>query len=100
MKHIDKFFWTMAISIVACQYYGFYQFAGWRGVITALVNMILYGVIAFLFERLAERNQERADTYRAQLHNTIQERDNMENQLYNAKQQLYIHGLGKNPVNQ
>ncbi len=53
-----------------------------------------------MFERAAERNGEMAATYRAQLHNAIQERDNMENQLYNAKQHLYIHGLGKNPANQ
>lgn len=53
-----------------------------------------------MFERSAYRNGEMAATYRAQLHNAIQDRDNMENQLYNAKQQLYIHGLGKNPVNQ
>ncbi len=100
MKHLDKFFVSISLSVVACQYYGFYLFAGWRGVITALINMVIYGLIAFMFERAAERNGEKADTYRAQLHNAIQDRDNMENQLYNAKQQLYIHGLGKNPVNQ
>jgi hypothetical protein len=100
MKHLDKFFVSMSLSIIACQYYGFYMFAGWRGVITALINMILYGLIAFMFERAADKNREMADTYRAQLHNAIQDRDNMENQLYSAKQQLYIHGLGKNPVNQ
>lgn len=97
MKH---YFATITLTMMLCQYYGFYLFAGWRGVVTALINMILYGLIAFSFKTLADRNAESAATYRAQLHNAIQERDNFENQLYNAKQQLYIHGLGKNPVNQ
>jgi hypothetical protein len=95
MKHFDKFFVSISISVLTCQYYGFYLFAGWRGVITALINMIIYGLIAIMFERSADRNREMAAAYRAQLHNAIQDRDNMENQLYNAKKELYIHGLRK-----
>ena len=100
MKHLDKFFATIVLTMMLCQYYGFYLFAGWRGVICALINMILYGLIAAMFSKAADANHDRAETYKAQLHNAIQDRDNFENQLYNAKQQLYIHGLGKNPVNQ
>ena len=97
MKYFDKFIASIIISVLICQYYGFYLFAGWRGVITALINMILYGVIAILFRRSADDNRNRADTYRSQLHNMTQDRDNIENQLHNAKQQLWIHGLGKQP---
>jgi len=99
MKNIDKFFVSLVISVLFCQHYGFYLFAGWRGVITALINMVIYGLIAFLFKREAESQGDKATTYRAELHNVTQEKDRIENDLYNAKQQLYIHGLGKNPVN-
>ena len=99
-KHMEKFFATIIVTMMLCQYYGFYLFAGVRGVITALINMILYGLIAMAFNVAAKRNGELAATYRAQLHNAINDRNNMENELYNAKQILYIHGLGKNPVNQ
>lgn len=92
---MEKFSISMALSMMLCQYYGFYIFAGWKGVITALINMILYGLIAHLFKVSADKNAELASTYRAQLHNVSQERDRMENDLYNANQQLYIHGLKK-----
>lgn len=83
------------VTMMLCQYYAFYVFAGWRGVITALINMILYGLIAMAFNGSATRNRELADTYRAQLHNAINERNNMESELYNANQILRIHGLKK-----
>lgn len=100
MKHLSKFIASIMIAIVIMQYYGFYHFAGWRGVVCALVNMILYGLIAAMFAKAADANHERAETYQMELRNAINQRDNFENQLYNAKQQLYIHGLGKNPVNE
>lgn len=100
MKYLSKFIASLMIAVLIMQYYGFYQFAGWRGVVCALINMILYGLIAVMFAKAADANHDKAETYKAQLHNAIQDRDNFENQLYNAKQQLYIHGLGKNPVNQ
>lgn len=97
MKH---YFATITLTMMLCQYYGFYLFAGWRGVVTALINMILYGLIAFSFKTLADRNAESAETYRMKMHNAINQRDAFENELYNAKQIMYIHGLGKNPVNE
>ena len=95
MKH---YFATITLTMMLCQYYGFYLFAGWRGVVTALINMILYGLIAFSFKSLADRNAKSAATYKAELHNAINDRNNMESELYNAKQILYVHGLGKNPL--
>jgi hypothetical protein len=97
---MEKFFISIGLTMTICQYYGFYLFAGWRGVVTALINMILYGLIAYNFKVSADRNEELAAEYRAKLHNAINERNNLDNELYNVKQQLYIHGLGKNPVNQ
>ena len=99
-KHMEKFFTTIVLTMMLCQYYGFYLFAGWRGVITALINMILYGLIAMAFSGAAKRSQNLADTYKAELHNVTEDKKHIENELYNAKQILYIHGLGKNPVNQ
>lgn len=98
MKHLSKFIASLMIAVLIMQYYGFYQFAGWRGVICALVNMILYGLIAVMFSKSADYQYERAETYKAQLHNAMNDRNNFENELYNAKQQLWIHGLGSNPV--
>lgn len=100
MKHLSKFIASLMIAVLIMQYYGFYHFAGWRGVVCALINMILYGLIAVMFSKAADANHDRAETYKAQLHNAMNDRNNFENELYNAKQQLYIHGLGKNPINQ
>lgn len=100
MKHLSKFIASLIIAVLIMQYYGFYLFAGWRGVVCALVNMILYGLIAVMSSKAADANYSRAEIYRAQLHSAINDRNTFENELYNAKQQLYIHGLGKNPVNQ
>lgn len=100
MRHLEKYFATIVITMMLCQYYGFYLFAGWRGVVCALVNMILYGLIAFMFSKAADANHELAENYKMKMQNAINQRDNFENELYNAKQILYIHGLGKNPVNE
>jgi hypothetical protein len=97
---MEKIFVSIGLTMMLCQYYGFYVFAGWRGVVTSFINMILYGLIAYNFKVSADKNGELASEYRAQLHNTINERNNLENELHNAKQQLYIHGLGKNPAKQ
>lgn len=96
---MEKFFAAITLTMMLCQYYGFYLFAGWRGVVTALINMILYGLIAMAFNASLKRYQNLAETYKAQLHNAMEDRKHMENELHNAKQILYIHGLGKNPVN-
>lgn len=95
IKHIEKIFTSAILCLFGLQYYGFYLFAGWRGVFCALCSMILYGLIAWNFRNVAERAQEQANAYRAELHNVINDRNNLENELFNAKQVLRIHGLTK-----
>lgn len=97
---MEKFFVSIGLTMMLCQYYGFYVFAGWRGVVTAFINMILYGLIAYNFKVSADRNAELALKYSAKLRNAIIERANAMHELNNAKQILFVHGLGKNPAKQ
>jgi hypothetical protein len=97
---MEKFFVSIGLTMMFCQYYGFYVFAGWRGVVTAFINMILYGLIAYNFKVSADRNAELASEYSTKLHNVINEHDNAMRELYSAKQILFVHGLGKNPAKQ
>jgi hypothetical protein len=90
---MEKFYITILITMIFGQYGGYYLFAGWRGVVCALFNMILYGVIAFYFKRQAEEDRDRMQTYRAELFNLNGYCDELQRALFNANQILMAHGL-------